>query len=384
MHASEIRELLKLSTQPEVISFAGGLPSPEAFPVVDIVQVVSHVLFTDAEAALQYGTTEGYSKLREMIAFRMKKEGIEAGIENILITSGSQQGLDLVSKILIDPSDLVIVEAPSYLGGLGAMQAYRASFAPVKMDGNGLIPKALEETLQKAKKKPKLLYTVPTFQNPAGVTLTESRRKEVYNLACQHNLVILEDNPYGELRYSGKPVNPIKALDDENRVVYFGTFSKIFSPGIRLGWIVADEEFTRKLVIAKQATDLCTNSFVQRVVYEYCRRNLLDTHIEKIKEIYSLKRDTMLKAIEEYFPDGCIWTRPDGGLFVWASTPDYINTAEMAFEAIKQKVAYVPGRAFFVDGTGLNTMRLSFSHPPEEKITEGIRRLGGVIEDSME
>lgn len=383
MKASEIRELLKLTQQPDIISFAGGLPSPLSFPTVDIAEVATHVMLTAAEEALQYGTTEGYDRLREYCAYRSKQEGIDASIDNVVIVSGSQQGLDIVSKVMLNPGDTVIVEAPSYLGGLGAMRMYQPTFTSIKMDDNGLLVNELEEVLKKLDNPPKLLYTVPTFQNPAGVTLPEKRREKLVDLAHEYNFVIMEDNPYGDLRYSGKPVKAVKAFDKEGRVIYLSTFSKIFSPGMRLAWVIGDEEFIRKFVIAKQSTDLCTNAFVQRILYEYCRRDLFNEHIKKIRVMYKEKRDIMLESMEEYFPEGCSWTRPDGGLFLWARVPEIINTRDMVGEAIKERVAYVHGSSFFVDDSGTNTMRLSFSHPANDKIGEGIKRLGRVIEKEI-
>jgi 2-aminoadipate transaminase len=383
MKASEIRELLKLTQQPDIISFAGGLPSPASFPTDDIAEVTAHVMATDAESALQYGTTEGYDRLREYCAIRSREDGIDAAIDNVVIISGSQQGLDITSKILLNRGDTVIVEAPSYLGGLGAIKAYQPELKAVEMDDDGLIVDNLEETLKKMKNPPKFLYTVPTFQNPAGVTMPEKRRKKLVALACEYDFVIMEDNPYGDLRYSGTPQKAIKAFDDEGRVITLQTFSKIFSPGMRLAWVVGDENFIRKFVIAKQSTDLCTNSFVQRILYEYCRRDKFDEHIKKIRAMYKKKRDIMLNSMEKYFPEACSWTKPDGGLFLWARVPEYINTKEMVGEAIKQQVAYVQGAAFYVDGSGTNTMRLSFSHPPDDKIEEGIKRLGRVIEKEI-
>ncbi len=383
MKASEIRELLKLTQQPDIISFAGGLPSPQSFPTVDIAEVTTHIMLTAAEEALQYGTTEGYDRLREYCAYRSKAEGIEASLGNVVITSGSQQALDVTSKVFLNPGDAVIVEAPSYLGGLGAMRTYQPTFTPVMMDDDGLIVDELEETVKNMDPKPKLLYSVPTFQNPAGVTMPEKRRKKLVDLAHEYDFVVMEDNPYGDLRYSGKPVRAIKAFDDEGRIIYMSTFSKIFSPGMRLAWVIGDEGFIRKFVIAKQSTDLCTNSFVQRILYEYCRRDLLDEHIKKIREMYKEKRDVMLSSLEEYFPEGCTWTKPDGGLFLWARVPEYISTKNMISEAIKQRVAYVHGAAFFVDGSGTNTMRLCFSYASNDKIKEGIKRLGRVIEQEI-
>ena len=383
MKASEIRELLKLTQQPDIISFAGGLPSPDSFPTHDIGEVTREVMATAAEEALQYGTTEGYEKLREYCALRSKEEGFDASVNDVVIISGSQQGLDITSKILLNPGDSVIVEAPSYIGGLGAIRTYQPDLISVKMDDDGLIVDELEKLLKKMESPPKMLYTVPTFQNPAGVTMPEKRRKALVDLAGAYDFIILEDNPYGDLRYSGEPVRAVKAFDDEGRVIYLSTFSKIFSPGMRLAWVIGDEEFVQKFIIAKQSTDLCTNSFVQRILYEYCRRDLFDEHITKIRTMYREKRDIMLDSMKEYFPEGCSWTRPDGGLFLWARVPEYINTKSMVSEAIKERVAYVQGAAFFVDGSGTNTMRLSFSHPPNEKIREGIRRLGRVIKKEI-
>jgi 2-aminoadipate transaminase len=384
MQASEIRELLKLTQQPDIISFAGGFPSRESFPTVDIAEVTTHIMLTAAEEALQYGTTEGYTRLREYCAYRSKRDGIDASLENVVIVSGSQQGLDITSKILLNPGDQVIVEAPSYIGGLGAIRTYQPEISSVLMDDEGLIIDLLEEKIKKMEKKPKFIYAIPTFQNPAGVTMPEKRRKQLVDLANDYDFLIMEDNPYGELRYSGSPVKAIKAFDDEGRVIYMSTFSKIFSPGMRLAWVIGDENFIRKFVISKQSTDLCTNSFVQRILYEYCRRNLIDEHIELIKKIYKEKRDIMLSCLEKYFPDECTWTKPDGGLFCWARVPEYINTKNMVGEAIKERVAYVQGSAFFVDGSGTNTMRLNFSYEPSEKIEEGAKRLGRVIQREID
>lgn len=384
MKASEIRELLKLTQQPDIISFAGGLPSRESFPTVDIAEVTTHVMLTAAEEALQYGTTEGYVRLREYCAYRSKKDGIDTSEDNVVIVSGSQQGLDITSKILLNPHDQVIVEAPSYIGGLGAIRTYQPDISSVLMDDEGLITDLLEEKIKQMEKKPKFVYAIPTFQNPAGVTMPEKRRKALVDLANDYDFLIIEDNPYGELRYSGNPVKAIKSYDDEGRVIYMSTFSKIFSPGMRLAWVIGHEDFIRKFIIAKQSTDLCTNSFVQRILYEYCRRDLIDKHIEFIKEKYKEKRDLMLSCLEKYFPEECSWTHPEGGLFCWARVPEYINTKNMVGEAIKERVAYVQGSAFFVDGSGTNTMRLNFSYEPKEKIEEGVKRLGRVIQKEID
>jgi len=387
MKASEIRELLKLTNQPDIISFAGGLPSPLSFPKKEVAEIVKDVLKTRGERALQYGATEGVNEFRETIAQLMKKDGVECDESQVLVTSGSQQGLDLVAKVFIDPFDNIIVGSPTYLGGVNAFIAFQASIHTVKLDDDGLQMELLKEKLEalrKAGKKIKFLYTIPTFHNPAGVTMPEKRRKELIDLASEYDFLILEDDPYSKLRYDGEPIKPIKAFDDEGRVMYMGTFSKILAPGLRVAWIVASEDLHRKLTIVKQSTDLCTSPFGQYIAYEYVARGYMEPHIEKIKSLYKVKKDAMLKALEKYFPEEVKWTRPQGGLFLWVTCPPIVNTKEMFREAIKDRVAYVTGSSFYVDGGGLNCMRLNFSFATEQQIDEGIRRLGITIKREIE
>jgi 2-aminoadipate transaminase len=387
MKASEIRELLKLTQQPDVISFAGGLPNPESFPVEEIHEICNDVFEQYGSRALQYGTAQGLTQLREVLATRLyEKEKITATADNILITSGSQQGLDLLCKIFLDPEDKIIVSAPTYIGGTNAYTAFQAVMISVPLDNDGMNVDALETKLRKLcaeNVNPKFLYVIPTFQNPTGVTMPLKRRKKLYELACEYDLLIVEDNPYGELRYEGKHVPPIKALDDEGRVMYFGTFSKILAPGFRLAWVVANEDIIDKLVLAKECTDVCSNILGEYIAYEFINRNMLDGHIEKIKRMYYEKRNIMLKALDTYFPPTVKWTRPKGGLFIWVTCPKSIDTAIMFQDAIREKVAYVVGHPFYPDGSGHNTMRLNFSHPSNDKIEEGVRRLGNVIKEYL-
>ncbi|HID74283.1 MAG TPA: PLP-dependent aminotransferase family protein [Thermoplasmata archaeon] len=386
MKASEIRELLKLVTNQDIISFAGGLPNPATFPTDELVDVCATVLREEGTVAVQYGTTEGVRKLREEIASRMKRTiGLDLGAENILITSGSQQALDLLGKLFLDPGDTAVIAAPTYLGAVSAFKAYDPNFITVPLDENGLQVELLEEQLKDLAKRfmlPKFVYTVPTFQNPAGVTMSEGRRDMLIDLSVEYDFIIIEDSPYEELRYAGDPIRPLVARAAE-RVLNLGTFSKILAPGFRTAWVVGNEELIRKVVISKQAADLCTNTFSQYVIAEYMSRGLLDPHIEEIRTLYSRKRNIMLKALDEHMPEEITWTRPDGGLFLWLTAPTYVDTKDMFPKAVKSKVAYVTGTAFYVDGRGLNEMRLNFSYTTDEDIERGIERLAGVLESEM-
>jgi len=310
MRPSEIRELLKLTQNPEIISFAGGLPNPEAFPVDELVEITREVLEKHGKMALQYGPTEGIRGFREVLASRCAKDGMDAASENVIITTGSQQGLDMIGRVFLDPGDTIIVELPTYLGAINAFRAYEVNFEGVPLDEEGMKTDLLEEKIEELKKKgitPKFIYVVPTFQNPAGVVMSESRRRKLIDIANEHDLIVIEDDPYGKLIYEGKPAKPIKALDDEGRVIYLSTFSKILAPGFRLAWIVASEELIRKLTIAKQALDLCSNTFVQFVAKEFIEGGYLDLHIMKIIEMYRPKRDKMIEAIKNYFPSDTIF-----------------------------------------------------------------------------
>ncbi len=387
MKASEIRELLKLVESSDVISLAGGLPAPETFPVETIREIAKEVLEKHSDKALQYGTTKGYTPLRLALAEWMRKRyDLPLSKVEIMTTAGSQQALDLIGRVFINPGDIVIVEAPTYLAALNAFRYYEPEFVSVPLDDNGMVTDILEETLKKLKaegKRVKFVYTVSTFQNPAGVTMTEERRKKLVELAHEYDFIIIEDNPYSELRYSGKPVKPVKHFDDEGRVLYLGTFSKILAPGFRIGWIAGEPHFIRKIEIAKQAIDLCTNTFSQVIAWKYVADGHLDRQIPKIIEFYRPRRNAMLEALEEYMPDGVKWTKPEGGMFVWATLPEGIDTKAIFERAVAKGVAYVPGEAFFAHRDVKNTMRLNFTYVPEEKIREGIKRLAEVIEEEI-
>lgn len=385
MRRSEIRELLKLTQKPEIISFAGGLPSPSAFPVKEVQQICNDVLKEEGRSALQYGTTEGLPRLKKALVRRMEKKGVECSVDNILITHGCQQALDLAGKVFLNAGDNVVCSLPTYLGGLSAFVAFQANFAGIPIDDNGMNLDYLEETLtrlEKEEKKPKFIYVLPTFHNPAGVTMPKKNRERFIDIIKDHDVLALEDDPYSDLRYEGETIKPLKAFDDEENVVYLGTFSKILSPGFRLGWVVAKREIIFSLVTAKQATDLCTNTFMQYIAYEYLHRGLVDPHIQEIRKLYGRKRKTMLDSMETYFPSEVTWTKPQGGMFCWATIPG-IDTKKMATKAIEQKVAYVNGSAFYFDDGGTNSMRLNFSYPSTAEVEEGIRRLGAVIKEEL-
>ena len=382
MKASAIREILKLVQNPEVISLAGGMPDPATFPTEELNEVVKQILVKNSACALQYSSTEGLTELREFILNWLDEAREKAGLDNIMITSGSQQGLDLVSKVLLNPGDTLIVELPSYLAALNAFRSYGGEMVGIPMDDEGMQIDILEETLTKLKndgKKVKFIYTISNFQNPAGVTMSLARRKKILEVAQKFEVFILEDNPYDKLRFEGEPIPSIYSLDNEGYVISLGTFSKILCPGLRLAWILGNKEIIEKLVIMKQATDLCTTVLNQLIAYEYCSQNDIDENIELNVGIYRRKRNAMLEALDKYFPVEVTWTKPQGGFFVVATLPEYIDTGEMFKEAIEENVAYVPGGPFFADGKGQNTMRLSFCFPSVEDIDEGIKRLGKVI-----
>jgi len=388
LRKSEIRELLKVTQDPEIISFAGGLPNPRSFPIDDIDGIIDDVLREKGKDALQYGTTQGVPELREQIADRANKDGItHINAEHITITSGSQQGLDTIGKLFLNPGDVALVGLPSYLGGINAFRSYESNLTGIPLDKDGMRIDILEETIKEHLKEnitPKFVYVVPTFQNPAGVIMPESRRKELIDLANTYDLVIVEDDPYGKLSYDVSHIKPIKAYDDEDRVVYMSTFSKILSPGFRLAWMIASPELTRKIILCKQALDLCTNTFTQYIAAEFMRRGSLDLHIMRICEMYKPKRDLMMKAMKEYFPKNHLCYKPLGGMFAWVTLPEGIDTEIMFLDAIKEKVAYVHGKAFHVDGGGERSMRLNFSYPTNEQIEEGMHRLGKVIHNKLD
>ena len=387
MRKSVIRELLKVTQDPEIISFAGGLPNPKSFPISDIESCIHEVLKNHGKTALQYGTTQGLRELREAIAERSYKEGMDISADDVIIMSGSQQALDTVGKLFLNPGDTALCGLPTYLGGINAFRSYEANLEGIPLDGDGMQIDVLEETLKKLRRNeifPKFVYVVPTFQNPAGVIMPESRRKKLIDIANEYELFIVEDDPYGKLRYDANHIKPIKAFDDIGSVIYMSTFSKILSPGFRLAWTIANPEATRKMIICKQALDLCTNTFTQFITLEFIKRGSLDLHIMKLCEMYKPKRDTMIEAMEKYFPDGYTCHKPKGGMFAWVTLPEGIDTEVMFLDAIKEKVAYVHGKAFHVDGGGARSMRLNFSYSTDEQLDEGMKRLGSVIKKKLE
>ncbi len=380
MKRSAIRELLKLIENPNIISFAGGLPSPDTFPVTELKEIINEVMDKEAHIALQYGSTEGDNLLRTMLVNRYRKQGVDVSLENVIITTASQQGLDLISKMLIDRGDYVIVGLPSYLGGLSAFNSYGAIPIGIPMDEEGEDPNIMEAELQKLQamgKKPKFIYVIPDFQNPAGMTMSENRRKQIIALAHKYDVLILEDSPYRELRYEGTQCKTMYELDGTGQVVLLGTFSKIFCPGYRIGWVIGHPDVLDKIVVGKQATDLCTPAFTQRIVARYMEKGLLDKKIEQIRAMYQVKQQNMLKLLEDNMPQGCSWIHPEGGLFLMVTCPPQLDTGALLKEAItEEQVAYVAGTSFFCDGGGKNTLRLNFSYESLEKNVEGIRRLG--------
>ncbi|HPH94915.1 MAG TPA: PLP-dependent aminotransferase family protein [Anaerolineaceae bacterium] len=391
MASSAIRELLKLVEQPDIISFAGGLPAPDVFPIKEIEEACSRVLHTKGPQALQYGATEGYTPLREMIASRSARYGLNISAENVMITSGSQQALDLLGKIFINRGDRILTESPTYLGALQAWNAYGAEYVTVPSDDDGMNTDYLEEALRAG---PKFIYALPNFQNPMGTTLTLKRRQRLVYLADKYGVPIIEDDPYGQLRFEGEHLPSVSVIDSQYRsspnekgysgnVIYLSTFSKILSPGLRLAWIIAPPEVIRKLTVAKQGTDLHSPTFNQVVAHEIDSGGFIDQHVKLIRKVYSERRDAMLDALTEHMPTGVHWTHPQGGLFLWITLPEGMNTVEIFKYAIEEKVAFVPGFSFHPRGGGENTMRLNFSFCKPEIINEGISRLGRVLKTQM-
>jgi len=384
MKRSAIREILKLLQNPEMISFAGGLPSPESFPVEEIKNITDDILDSRGAAALQYGSTEGDPELREMLLKRHTEQGLSAGHENLAISTGSQQALDILSKIFIDPGDCIICGLPSYLGGLSAFNVYGAEVVGVPFDDLGMKSDELENKLQELEqdnKKVKFIYIIPDFQNPAGITMPESRRKEILQIASKHDLLIVEDSPYRDIRFEGKPQKLIYDLDTEGRVITLFTFSKILAPGFRVAWLLAHPEIINKFIMAKQSADLCSPVLVQKIAAEYMKRGLLDKNLVNTINLYRERRDHMLKCFEEYMPEGVTWTRPEGGLFLFLTLPEKMNADELFNLAVKKNVAFVKGSVFYCNDCGKNTMRINFSYSNIETITEGVKRLAGVIKE---
>lgn len=388
MRSSAIRELLKVTENRDVISFAGGLPAPELFPIAAFHEACSRLLAEKGESALQYGTTEGYRPLREFIAREHSSKYMALTTENVLITASSQQALDLLGKLFFDPGDSVLVEAPTYVGALQAFRMYGANFLSTPIDEDGMCCDALEEVLPS---EPKFIYVVPNFQNPTGVTLSLPRRMRLLQLARQHGVPIVEDNPYEELRFEGDRIPSLISLDGQSRrglpgnVIHLGTFSKTLAPGLRLGWVVAPAEIIRRLALLKQGTDLHTSTFSQMLAYEIVRDGFLRQHIAELRAIYRERCAAMLRALEELFPAGVIWTHPRGGLFLWITLPEGVDSAAVLDTALQAGVAFVPGKAFYPDPElGFRHMRLNFSNSPPEKIREGVRRLSEAVRQGIQ
>jgi 2-aminoadipate transaminase len=387
MKSSAMRDLMAVTARPEVISLAGGLPDTSTFPPDTFAAVAQRIAAESCAKALQYGPTEGLDETKHCIAAVMGAEGMRADAEDVIVTTGGQQVIDLVAKTLIDPGDVVIAEGPTYPGAVPVFSAYQAQVVQVDMDADGMRVDLLEEILDRLERegrRPKFVYTVPSFQNPAGVTMSLPRRRRLVEVAHERELLVLEDNPYGLLRYEGDPPSPLYALDGGVYVMYLGTFSKILSPGIRLGWVVAPPPVLEKINLGKQAADLCTSTLSQLMVQAYFERGRWRDYVDSLTAVYRARRDTMLDSLADHFPRQAEWTRPAGGLFIWATLPEFIDTTDLLARALRDNVAFVPGEAAFLDGRGRNSMRLNFSGCDEESIREGVRRIGEVVTEQME
>jgi 2-aminoadipate transaminase len=386
MTSSVIREILKITARPDVISFAGGLPAPEIFPVKEFAEACDIVLSEKPAEALQYGLTEGYLPLREFLAEKTARDGVAVAADNVIVTTGSQQALDLIGKILINPGDKILVESPTYLGALQAWSAYGAEYLTVPIDEDGMQTDGLEAALRAG---PKLIYVLPNFQNPTGVTLSLERRKRLVELADKYGVPIVEDDPYGSLRFEGQHIPSVVTLDAQMRgmcagcytgtVIYLSTFSKILAPGLRLAWVVAPPDVVFHMAQAKQGSDLHTPTFTQMVAYQVAYDGFLDRHLDVIRRVYHERRDIMLQSMENTFPKGVRWTRPQGGLFLWVTLPEYMNATKILADAVENKVAFVPGSPFFPSGGGENTLRMNYSNATEDGIREGMSRLGNTL-----
>lgn len=384
LKASEIREILKLTTQPEIISFAGGLPAPEFFPIEELKKVDAEILEKEGMQAVQYGTTEGYLPLREKIAEHMKTAfGVDCSAEELLITSGSQQGLSLLSQIFLDPDDVVLVESPTYLGAINAFTLQHPRFIEVPTDEQGIIPEALEKILQEHGKAVRLMYVIPEFQNPTGITWTEERRKAFMKVVGAYDFPIIEDDPYGELRYDGEKMKALKSLDTKGQLIFLGSFSKIFMPGLRLAWMAASPEILDKAVKLKQAVDLQSSSFAQRQAYYYMKRYDINEHVRNLVQVYGKRRTLMCETMKQYFPQGVTFTYPEGGLFTWVTLPEGMDATALMPKVLAEKVAYVPGGPFYPHGGHRNHFRLNYSNMPEDRIVEGVKRLAAVLTEEM-
>jgi 2-aminoadipate transaminase len=386
MVASEVRALFAVASRPEVVSLAGGMPYVTALPLDVVGELVSDLVAKRGPVALQYGSGQGDPDLREQICEVMRMEGIEAGADDVVVTVGSQQALDLITRIFIDPGDVVLAEGPSYVGALGTFSAYQAKVVHIAMDDQGLIPESLAQTiyaLQTAGNRIKFLYTIPTFQNPAGVTLNEVRRRQVLEICQRAGVLVVEDNPYGLLGFDGEPLRALRA-DDPDGVVYLGSFSKTLAPGFRVGWALAPHAVRDKLVLAMESAVLSHSTFTQLAVGQYLANQPWREQIKTFRELYRERRDALLGALEVFMPAGCMWTRPAGGFFVWMTLPEGLDSKALLPRAVAERVAFVPGTGFYADGGGTQHMRLSYCYPQPDRIREGVRRLAGVIEQELQ
>lgn len=384
LKASEIRELLKVTEQPGVISFAGGLPAPELFPVKDVEIATEAVLEKMGTTALQYTTTEGYAPLRQWISERMNSRlHTFLDKDNILITHGSQQALDLSGKVFLDEGDVVVCESPTYLAAINAFRAYGCRFAEVSMDDDGMQMDELEYVLSTTDRV-KFIYVIPTFQNPTGKTWSVERRKKLVELAEKYNVAVVEDNPYGELRFDGEDLPSVKSFDKTGNVLCTGTFSKIFCPGFRIGWIAGDKELIRKYVLVKQGVDLQCNTIAQMTIAEYLDKNDIDTHISKIRKLYNHRKTLAVECMAKYFPKSVKYTNPDGGLFAWVELPEHISARVVLDKSLEKKIAFVPGGSFFPNNPRENTFRINYSNMPDERIVDGLKTLGEILHDFID
>jgi len=378
--SSAIREILKITELPDVISFAGGLPAPELFPVEELKEACDRVLSNSGPKSLQYSITMGHRPLREFLAERYRNKGIPATEENIMITAGSQQGLDLIGRVFLDSGSFVIIDDPTYLAALQAFDAYNPHYHTVSLDEEGVVVSEVEEAIKK--KKPRFIYAVSNFHNPTGITMSTERRQKLADLAKEYYIPVIDDNPYGELRYAGEALPSLKKLGGD-LIIELGTFSKIISPGLRTGWLFMSKEVMRLFERMKEGVDLHTNTFAQFMVYEYIKAGNLDKHIKLIKTEYSKRRKVMIESLERYCSKFVRWTKAEGGLFLWVFLPEHVSATELLKKALEKKVAYVPGKPFYVHGDTDNTLRLNFSNAAPEQIEEGIKRLGKVFEDNI-
>ena len=386
MKPSEIRSLFAVASRPEIVSLAGGMPNLSALPMEMMASVVEKLIKDNGPEALQYGSGQGHPRLREQICDMMALEGIRAHPDDVIVTTGSQQALDLISRIFIDPNDVVLVEAPSYVGALGTFRQYEAQVVHVAMDDHGLIPGALREAIATTRatgRKIKFLYLIPNYQNPAGVLLPADRRTEILEICREEKIFVVEDNPYGLLGFDKPSPNAMRAEDSEN-VIYLGSFSKTIAPGFRVGWALVPQSLKEKLVIASESSILCPSNFTQLAISSYLADQPWRDQIASFAKLYKVRRDAALEALEKYFPKTATWTKPEGGFYIWVTLPPEIDTNALVPKAIVAKVAYVPGTAFYADGFGTWSMRLSYCHPTPERIKEGIKALGGVIKNEMD